>query len=170
MADFAKAFDNMIKNEGGFTLHTTPGDRGGMTYAGITHKYHPNWEGWRVLERSPDSPELTNMVRGFYKAHYWNKINGDNINDQSVAESIFGSAVNFGVKTASKLVQLIIGAAPDGIIGSVSTKKINEAQIDLFHAQFGIAKIARYVAIVNKDRSQSKFLLGWINRALREMS
>jgi hypothetical protein len=36
--------------------------------------------------------------------------------------------------------------------------------------KFAIAKVARYASICNNDRSQNKFLLGWINRTLEVMA
>lgn len=48
MADFLQAYESMIRNEGGYTLHTVAGDRGGMTYAGIARNFHPNWPGWAL--------------------------------------------------------------------------------------------------------------------------
>jgi hypothetical protein len=38
---------------------------------------------------------------------------------------------------------------------------------ELFVASYALAKIARYRDIVMRDRSQIKFLLGWLNRALK---
>ena len=38
MADFEKAFNKTMMNEGGFMLHDVEGDRGGMTFAGISRK------------------------------------------------------------------------------------------------------------------------------------
>jgi len=34
-------------------------------------------------------------------------------------------------------------------------------------AYYALAKIARYRDIVTRDRSQMKFLLGWLNRTLK---
>jgi hypothetical protein len=45
MADFAPAFEAMIKAEFGYLLHHVPGDRGGMTYAGIARNMNPSWHG-----------------------------------------------------------------------------------------------------------------------------
>nr|VFJ68710.1 MAG: Glycosyl hydrolase 108 [Candidatus Kentron sp. DK] len=44
MADFGQAFEKTMRNEGGFQLHTVRGDPGGMTYAGISRRHHPDWE------------------------------------------------------------------------------------------------------------------------------
>ena len=46
MADFLPAYEAMIRNEGGYVLHDVPGDRGGMTYAGIARNMNPQWPGW----------------------------------------------------------------------------------------------------------------------------
>ena len=38
MAEFAPAFEEMIRDEGGYQLTAIPGDNGGQTYAGIARK------------------------------------------------------------------------------------------------------------------------------------
>jgi len=60
----------------------------------------------------------------------------------------------------------VVDATPDGIIGKKTVAKINAYDEALFISNFALSKIARYANIVNKNRSQSKFLLGWINRTL----
>lgn len=170
MAEFLTAFEKMIRNEGGFALHEVSGDRGGKTYAGIAHNFNPNWEGWVALEHNPNDPKITQMVRDFYKANYWDQIKGDSIISQKVAESIFDFSVNTGVRTASKLAQLVVDATPDGIIGEKSINKLNGVDESLFVSNYTIAKIARYTNIVKRDSTQIKFLLGWINRALEGIS
>ena len=40
----------------------------------------------------------------------------------------------------------------------------------LFRALFALAKVTRYRDIVRRDRSQAKFLLGWINRTLEGLA
>ena len=63
MADFLQAFESMIRNEGGYKLHSVEGDRGGMTYAGIARNFHPNWPGWAAIDAG-DIPD-TELVRQF---------------------------------------------------------------------------------------------------------
>jgi lysozyme family protein len=168
MADFNDAYEKMILNEGGYKLHNVRGDRGGQTYAGIARNYHPNWPGWRYIDDNDiDNPELTERVRDFYKENFWDKIKGDQIEAQSVAETLFDFAVNAGHRTAAKLAQLVLGATPDGIIGPKTLEKLNQFEGEEFNIRYALAKVARYVEIVNRDRSQEKFLLGWINRTLK---
>ncbi|NDF50116.1 MAG: surface-binding protein, partial [Betaproteobacteria bacterium] len=56
MADFAPAYEAMIRNEGGYVLHDVPGDRGGQTYAGIARNMNPRWPGWALIDRGQDVP------------------------------------------------------------------------------------------------------------------
>ena len=170
MAEFPEAFEKTIRNEGGFILHEIPGDRGGKTYAGIAHNAHPNWGGWAVLERNPDDPKITQMVRDFYKEFYWDRVKGDAITHQDIAESIFDFGVNTGVRTASKLAQLVANVTPDGIIGDITVGELNRMDSSLFVSNYALAKIARYAGIVKRDQSQGRFLLGWINRTLEGLA
>lgn len=170
MADFLCAFEKMILNEGGYTLHQVSNDRGGLTYAGIAQNFHPQWPGWQRLKQDPDDPAITDLVRDFYQQHYWDKLGGGDIESQAIAESLFDFGVNAGVRTAAKLAQLVVGATPDGIIGPKSMAQINQAHTELFVANYALAKIARYAEIVNNNDSQRKFLLGWINRTLEGLA
>lgn len=169
MAEFVQAFEQMMENEGGYKLHDVPGDRGGMTYAGIARKMNSNWPGWAWLDRGETPP--TEIVRDFYLAGYWAPLRGNEIADQRVAESLFDFAVNTSApgrpSVAIKLAQVTAGATPDGAMGPKSLEAINALSPDLFLARFALAKLARYRDICTKDRGQMKFMLGWINRLLR---
>ena len=166
MADFTPAFKKMIHNEGGYKLHKVKHDNGGTTYAGIAQAFHPKWAGWAILDKNPDDPALTELVYNFYKQNFWDRIKGDDIDNQAIAASIFDFAVNTGTKTAAKLAQVCIDATPDGIVGKRTIAALNDTDEELFVSNYAIAKIARYASIVNKNRTQNKFLLGWINRTL----
>jgi lysozyme family protein len=166
MADFDPAFQKVLHDEGGFKLTDIPGDRGGMTYAGISRKANPNWPGWTLVDHKEFGEVLTEMVRKFYKSNYWDRIRGDDLTVQAIAENIFNFAVNTGTTVAVKLAQLIVGTAPDGAIGPATIEKLNNVDAEAFKKAYALAKIARYADICNKNRSQAKFLLGWINRTL----
>jgi len=164
MADFLPAYEAMICNEGGYVLHNVPGDRGGMTYAGIARNMNSQWPGWDLIDRGQDVP--AQLVREFYKRYFWDPIQGDRITSQVIAQTIFDFHVNAGV-VARKLAQLVVGATPDGAIGDKTLAALNAYDEDRFVMAYALAKIARYRDIVNRDRSQLKFLLGWINRTLQ---
>ena len=166
MADFGPAFEKMIHDEGGYQLTDIPGDRGGMTYAGIARNPNPDWPGWPLVDRKEFGGSLTSMVREFYRQRFWNVIRGDELRSQEIAETIFNFGVNTGTRVAVKLAQLIVGATPDGAVGDKTVEKFNSVEPEAFRKSYALAKITRYADICNKNRSQSKFLLGWINRTL----
>jgi lysozyme family protein len=63
-------------------------------------------------------------------------------------------------------VQLTLEIGVDGKFGPDTVKAVNGVDEQEFLSEFTLAKVARYAAICNRDRSQAKFLLGWINRSL----
>jgi lysozyme family protein len=60
-----------------------------------------------------------------------------------------------------------LGLTPDGQFGDKTVEALNAIDPDKFVPMFALAKIARYRDIVTKNRTQQKFLLGWINRTLQ---
>lgn len=170
MADFLPAYEAMILDEGGYHLHRVPGDAGGDTYAGIARNMNPNWQGWAWIDRGEIPP--TQMVRDFYRTGWWVPIRGDEIADQGVASTIFNFAVNTSAygrpAVAVKLAQIAARVTPDGDFGPKTLAAINALDGELFELRYFLAKMTRYAEIVNRNRGQGKFLLGWTNRAIKE--
>ena len=164
MADFLPAYEAMIVNEGGYVLHTVAGDRGGMTYAGIARNMNPQWPGWVNIDNGDQVP--AQLVREFYKRNFWDNIRGDEIQHQAIAQSIFDFHVNTG-RPARVLAQVVAGVTPDGSFGPRTVQALNAYDPDRFVMAYALAKIARYRDIVTRDRSQAKFLLGWVSRTLQ---
>ncbi len=171
MAEFIMAYNKMISNEGGYVNHKVKGDRGGQTYAGIARAFHHDWKGWQLIDNNDlSSDQLKSYVIEFYQEKFWNRLMANEIENQKVAESLFDFSVNAGIRTAVKLAQLVINTSPDGIIGVNTLTKLNRIDEELFISKYALAKVTRYTAIVKRDRSQSKFLLGWLNRTLKAIS
>lgn len=178
MAEFKPAFELMIANEGGYV--NDPDDPGGETYKGVARKIFSKWDGWvniDILKRQSGfpgnldkDPEIQEAVEDFYRVNFWDKIKGDEISDQKVAESIFDFGVNAGVGTSVSLAQLVIEAETDGVLGNESIAKINDFNTEHFLAAFTVFKIARYVSIVKKRPTSRKYFYGWVLRALGENS
>jgi lysozyme family protein len=166
MSNFSSAYEKTLLAEGGYVLTNIQGDRGGQTYAGISRKAWPNWIGWQSID-SGNNP-TAQQVRDFYEVNFWIPCGADRIEDQRKASTIYDFAVNAGVSVAVKLAQIVTGTTPDGVIGSKTLDAINAFDADLFCSRYALAKLARYAAIVNRDRSQGKFLLGWVNRTLKD--
>ncbi len=158
MANFNDAIVKTLAKEGGAKFTDVAGDKGGATKYGISQTAYPNVDIRNLTEQ---------QARDIYKRDYWDRVCGDDIKSQIIAENIFDTAVNMGIRTASRLVQVVLNITPpDGIIGSASLAAINKQDEAVFLAHFTLAKIARYTNICMQDKTQSKFLLGWVNRAL----
>jgi lysozyme family protein len=61
----------------------------------------------------------------------------------------------------------VLDATPDGIVGPKTLERLGQFDNDEFIVRYALAKVARYAQIVNRDRSQAKFILGWINRTVK---
>jgi lysozyme family protein len=116
--NFAAALEHVLKHEGGYVNH--PKDPGGATNMGIT--IHTA----RRLGIDVDGDGDTDIVdikkltkkdaAKVYRSEYWNKVKGDSL-PNGVDYAVFDFAVNSGVSRASKFLQHVVGAKPDGRIG-----------------------------------------------------
>ncbi|MDH5300802.1 MAG: N-acetylmuramidase [Gammaproteobacteria bacterium] len=174
MADFGKAFEHTLKMEGGYVFD--PDDLGGETYRGVSRRYFPKWEGWVMIDMAKNKGNFPNSlgandplqkaVEKFYHFNFWDRVMGDEIVDQDVAETIFDFAVNAGTKISAQLAQQVAEATADGVIGPKSVEKINAMDPAKFIAMFTVAKIARYVHICEQRNENRKYFFGWIKRSL----
>ena len=169
MAAFADHIEPLVRKEGGYKLTDIAGDRGGKTYAGISHRSHPGWEGWKLLERGAEPTVLHAAVHKLYETDYWSPIKGDLLEDDGKAEIMFSCAVLSGPARAVRLAQQVCEVDVDGRMGPRTLEAVNGINNDLFEARFALARLNRYRNICNRNRSQSKFLLGWMNRVYGEL-
>ena len=119
MADFDKAFEKIIFNEGGYV--NDKDDAGGETYMGISRKHHPNSLIWYIIDKVTSkykdiseinrclkaNTELNDLVKSIYKSDYWAPFNLNKEKSQRLANQIFDNAVNRGVSATKKLLQRI---------------------------------------------------------------
>ena len=155
MANFENAIKKVLINEGGYV--NDPSDRGGETKFGISKLSYPTL----------DIKNLTvDGAKSIYKRDYWDRVKGDEIESNEVAYEIFDTSVNMGVRTASKIAQMVIDVHADGIIGKHTLEKLNRFDSELFISNFKLAKIARYAYLVRKHPPNRKFFYGWVNRVL----
>jgi lysozyme family protein len=167
MATFGKAFDWTLRNEGGLTLTDVKGDRGGQTFAGITRRNWPLWPGWSMVDGGDRrSPALVGLVREFYRVNFWLPIQGDRILNQEVAGTVYDFAVNAGVRVAVKLLQEVLGAAADGVLGPGTLAAMNAADPHRLLPLYTLARVRYRTEVCRRDRTQLAFLLGWVDRDL----
>lgn len=188
MAKFEKAFDLTTGHEGGYA--NDPHDRGGETYAGISRVHHPDWSGWRRIDghkgagfpRNLDSDGvLQASIRRFYKAQYWDRFKGDNIRDQAIADELYDTAVNMGVRRAVRFLQTALNLLnrdqrdyPDLIVdgwfgnrtlATLRTLLTNERDNGVVLKLLNILQGAHYVDIMLANSTQERFARGWLKRA-----
>jgi lysozyme family protein len=148
---FARAFDLLIKQEGGWSNH--PSDPGGLTKWGITQRDYPNL----------DLVALTiGQAQAIYKHDYWDAIRGDAL-PPMLAELVFDAAVNQGVFRATKLMQVTLQVSADGIIGPKTISAAQNADPYEFAALFGAERALHYASLSTFD----VFGRGWMRRLLR---
>jgi lysozyme family protein len=133
MADLNKALIKILKNEGGYSNDKS--DKGGETYKGISRVNWPKWLGWKFIdfaktkEGFPESLHsiyvLQDMVIAFYRINFWDKIKGNDIRNQDIAEMLVDSAVNEGIIPAVKRAQKITGIPITGQIDDLLISKLN---------------------------------------------
>ena len=189
MAKFAEAYTLTSAHEGGYV--NDPVDRGGETYRGIARVHHPHWSGWERIDaqrRSKGFPKGLNAdrtlqanVRAFYKKAYWDRFKGDAIPDQAVANELYDTAVNMGVRRAVRFLQSSLNLLNrdqrdyrdlviDGWFGDQSLATLNallrkDRGSDALVKMMNIQQGARYIEIMARDSSQERFARGWIKRA-----
>lgn len=133
MSDFKLASVKILKSEGGYSYD--PDDSGGETYKGISRKFWPQWSGWKVIDSTKNQSDWKNKLNSisglndavllFYKINFWDKIGGDSIKNQDVANLLVDSAVNEGIKSAVKRAEEIVGLPQTGILSLLLTNKLN---------------------------------------------
>jgi len=155
MADFDIAFKKVIIFEGGYI--DDKDDKGGETKFGISKRSFPNI----------DIRELTlNNAKQIYKENYWNKIKGDLIDDQDIANNIFDCSVNCGSSTSIRLLQKVINVKIDGILGSITLGSLNKKDPVCVINMFKNERVKYYIDVCKKRKQDKKFFFGWIKRTL----
>ncbi len=178
MKTFDELFDGVIKHEGFYA--NVAGDRGGETYMGIARNLHPNWKGWMLIDvykeafgeikrnTKIENPELTQMVKGFYKKTFYDSYRIGDIKNGSLQEIIFDWCVNSG-HWGSRGVQRVLNQffnadlKMDGIIGNQTLSAINACDSKTLFDAIKISRIRYYHTIAKKGENQ-KFLKGWLRR------
>ncbi len=121
MADFNRAYNRLKQWEGGYQANPNdPGNYNGAgelvgTNYGITAKNYEAWIGRRAsIADMKNMPPMT--AAAIFRSKFWDKIKGDQIRNQSVADILFDGVVNHG--KGVKLAQEVLGLTADNNFGS----------------------------------------------------
>ncbi len=193
MGKFEDASRITLAHEGGYSNYKD--DRGGETYSGISRKFHPDWVGWPLVDKEKMKPGATKpldvrlaanlkvqqAIERFYKREYWDRLRLDKCPDQDIANELFDTAVNQGVKTAAKYLQRCLNLLNrdqrdyadikvDGMVGPNTIKTLKKALSKGERWKIGLLKslngeqYIRYRVLALFNSKQEKFFHGWLKR------
>lgn len=156
MANFNEAIKFVLRWEGGETT-----DTGGFTKYGISQKAYPNLN---------ISALTLDQARAIYRRDYWDKIQGDKIQDQGNALALLDYSVNAGPGRAVRDAQRVLNAAGynlavDGALGPLTLAAINRRG-PLFAAALTAERKKFYNRLVQQNPEKyRKYLRGWLRRS-----
>ena len=137
----------------------------------------------RILERER---EVQNLVKSFYKKEFFDKIKLGELSIQEVADELFDTGVNQGVKTSAKYLQRALNAlnqnerlfkdlVVDGMIGSKSINGFDKYV--KYYSRYGSNftknimlkalngfQFMKYLQIVERNPEQEINFAGWLKR------
>lgn len=120
--NFPQALAHTLQFEGGWA--NNPNAPGGATMKGITQRTYNQY-----LGRQASQDELRNIsdaeVAAIYRKLYWDECFGDALAD-GLDFAMFDTAVNTGPREASRLLQRVVGAPVDGVLGPKSMAAVND--------------------------------------------
>lgn len=172
MTAFDNAFAQTVAYEGGYS--NDPDDHGGRTMYGITEEVFKD-----AIRRGIISPIKTDVreitleqAKAIYLFDYWHKLRLNSVSDSMIAAEIFDTAVNMGRTAATRICQRALNYLgeeldEDGIMGDKTLEALNrwsrKDKRALFICLNGF-QFARYVAIVEGNGTQHRFVRGWTKR------
>lgn len=185
MADFRKSYERLKVYEGLYI--DDPDDRGGETYRGIPRKFHPDWQGWAIIDQAKkggsfydiltNDENLKELTMNFFYDNVWTIIKGGRIDDQMTADEIFEMSVNLGIETAVRILQrsinllnrnqsLYYDITVDGIAGNETIKTLKVCLYNNPKLLFNLLNFYQamvYIDLMEKNRNYEIFT-GWFNR------
>jgi lysozyme family protein len=166
MASFDLFLPMLLKLEGGYV--DDPDDPGGETNKGITMSTFQNCahEFLGIDPTSANLQSLTDAQAGIiYKNLYWNRMQGDAISLQDLANIVCDFFVNAGTRATKMLQHVLNGQGAhiieDGVIGAASLQALAGLPQNLVYRQYKQDRLDYYQALGQK---YPNFLNGWLNR------
>lgn len=162
MANAKKAIPNILRWEGGYSSHPADTD-GGCTMKGITlytfRQFYGHAKTCDDLKRITDD-----QWYHIFRAGYWDRLNGDKIENQSIADLCVDMAWGSGTVTAIKKIQRELGTTPDGVVGQKTLALLNGPDRAGIHAKLKEMRRIWFLNIVQANPRKKVFLKGWLNR------
>lgn len=167
MANFQIAYNIVADHEAGY--QRLPQDRG--NYNSLRQLVGTNWGinaqvYERHLGRPPSESDMRAMPKStaisIFKQLYWDRIAGDQLPDQQVANIFLDGIINHG--QGVRLMQEVLGVTPDNRYGPNTHAALISAPPRAVHDAYKNRRRQYYHHIVANDSSQNVFLRGWLRR------
>ena len=168
--DFDRALVFVLKMEGGYA--NDPDDRGGATNFGVTQKNYDKWRTAQEIDTRDVKLISEDEVRVIYRTQYWQKARCDDL-PWPVCLAHFDGFVQHRPRVASQILQRAtnyIARDPlrvDGLVGVMTTEAVRRQDPRMLSRSIVIERLFFYSRIVERDRTQAKFLKLWRPRMER---
>ena len=164
MTTFETCLASVLREEGGYS--NNPNDRGGATDRGVTQRIYDAYRRSRGLDPRDVRLMTNDECAEIYKEGFWDKINGDAL-PPAIALVAFHAAVNSGPPNGTRLLQKIVGAAADGVIGPMTLKALQA-----YASAHGLHTVVRQYQNGRRDfyrglKAFETFGKGWLARTDR---
>lgn len=156
--------------EGNYVYH--PNDKGGETYGGVARKLHPNWQGWKYVDKVKNKqrhqliPEAEFYVLDFYLS-IWVEDGFERIKDKELAQSLFDFRIHSSPKTVTILTNRVLkqmGYCPIKVGEDWINDDFNHLNAKEFVLRLKIQRLILFNRIVTTNPSQKVFYKGWTRR------
>ena len=164
ISNWDKSFDMVIAHEGGFTTWVRAAGKElapPQISAEVLRKMKKTAEDYLGHEVTQDDMKVLKKedVKPLYKRDYWDAVRGDDL-PAGVDYAVFDFAINAGPAAARKMIQRALGVTPDGAIGAITLKAIQEADGKELLEKFSQSKEAFYKALPTFET----YGKGWLRR------
>ena len=163
---FDQAFERLIGHEGKFTNDRQ--DRGNWT-TGVIGKGELKGTKYGISAMTYPDLDIKNLTlvqaKKIYNRDWWDKINADQINPALVFQ-VWDFAINAGMGTAKRKLQLAVGVLDDGIIGNLTIQAINKAELNDILLKFNAERLKYYTSLSTWPR----YGKGWTLRVAGQLN
>ena len=158
--DFDADLKQVLKWEGGYSNDV--GDSGGATMWGITHTDYDAYRKEKGLPTQSVKSMTTNERDYIYRNKYFDAVHCGDM-PAPIGMAAFDVAVNNGTGRARQFLRVALKLKPDaGIEAIVASARVANPQATAKNILD--QREAKYRAIVANNKSQGKFLKGWLAR------
>lgn len=171
-------------HEGGYSNITQ--DKGGETYAGISRRFWPHWEGWAIIDEAKSDQlfprnlssniRLQELKEKFYLDNFYYKYKLEKFQD-SLSEELFEQLINRNQVSVIKDVQTVANSLNynngkaffadlivDGILGNKTIEALRSLEASIVIKCLNAMQACHYIKTAAGEPSQRIFTRGWLTR------